>query len=817
MILVIAKHYSLAQLARSEAQSGDSRNSSATRAAQGKPRIDELEPGEDPQNRLLAPFLSHLVSDQKDFWTRPLHFHKTDIGWTLPVSGAIAPLIAGDAWISRQIPDKPNQLQRSLNISKYATYSLAGATGGALLWGHLTRNDHLRETGLLAAEAALNSTAVTFSFKQVTQRSRPFEGDGNGGFFRGGGSFPSEHTALAWSMGSVLAHEYPGPLTKVAAYGIASAVTLTRITSKQHFASDAVVGSLLGWYFGRQVYRAHHDPELGGSSWGNFLEFTKEPGTRDPRNMASPYVPPDNWVYPLFDRLAALGFVESAYVGIRPWTRMQCARLIEEASEKMRYESSENGEAEHLFNTLSKEFADELDRLNGAPNLGAKIESVYTRVQGISGPPLRDGYHFGQTIINDNGRPYAEGADIVSGLSTYAVLGPVSIYLRGEYQHAPAAASASLSVLQATAIQDQTLPLANGTPAIDRLRLLDGSVALTFRNLQFSFGRQPLWLGPGDAGPFLFSNNAESIPMLRIDQTSPLEVPGLSKLIGPMRTQWFIGQLSGQHWIGTVLPGTSVPTLVGPSIGRQPFIHGSKISFKPTANLEFGLGFTVLFGGPGLPVTWRNFYRTFGTFNVMPGSANDPGDRRSTFDFQYRVPHLRDWLTIYADSFVEDEFSPLGSTRPSMRLGMYLPRLPKVPKLDLRMEGLYTDVPGQKPGGFLYWNGRYRSGYTNDGNLLASWIGRQGRGAQAWATYWLSARSKMQLSYRHATVDQAFLQGGHLNDYGLSGEFMMRHDLGFSASGQYEQWRFPILSPLGKSNVTLAGQLTFYPNWNMKK
>jgi hypothetical protein len=296
-----------------------------------------------------------------------------------------------------------------------------------------------------------------------------------------------------------------------------------------------------------------------------------------------------------------------------------------------------------------------------------------------------------------------------------------------------------------------------------------------------------------------------------VDQVSPLHLPLISHVLGPIRTEFFLGQLSGQRWI------FSDGKLFGPDIGRQPFIHGSKISFRPTSNLEFGMGFTVLFAGPGLPFTWHNFYRTFTTFNVAPGSATDPGDRRSTFDLSYRIPYLRHWLTFYADSLVDDEFSPLGSTRPSMRVGMYFPHLPKFSKLDLRMEGLYTDVPGQKPGGFLYWNGRYRSGYTSDGNLLASWIGRQGRGGQAWATYWFSTRSKLQLNYRHAEADKTFIGGGHLNDIGVKAELLLRADLQLTGSTQYEQWRFPVLSTAAHTDFTTSVQMTFFPHWKIGK
>src|SRR5580700_8896163 len=51
-------------------------------------------------------------------------------------------------------------------------------------------------------------------------------------------------------------------------------------------------------------------------------------------NMASTYVPLDSWVYPAFDRLAALGYVQTAFVALRPWTRMECARLLEETSDR---------------------------------------------------------------------------------------------------------------------------------------------------------------------------------------------------------------------------------------------------------------------------------------------------------------------------------------------------------------------------------------------------------------------------------------------------------------------------------------------------
>src|SRR5579863_9179273 len=226
-----------------------------------------LDPGVDPENRLLSPFVKHIVNDQKQFWTSPAHFQVKDLKWILPGAATAAVFVATDSWLSKQVP--ASQMATSKTFSDYSTYSFIGLGGASFLLGKIKGDDHLSEAGLLAGEAAINSTAVAYAFKEITQRQRPFAGNGHGNFFAGGSSFPSEHSAIAWSIASVWAHEYPGWFSQMAAYGLASAVTVTRVTAKQHFPADVVVGSTLGWYFGRQVYRAHHDPELGGSGWGS--------------------------------------------------------------------------------------------------------------------------------------------------------------------------------------------------------------------------------------------------------------------------------------------------------------------------------------------------------------------------------------------------------------------------------------------------------------------------------------------------------------------------------------------------------------------
>ena len=769
-----------------------------------------LPPGVDPQNQLGWPFMKHLAEDQKTFWTTPLRWRERDAKAILPFVGFTGALMVGDSWISKQLPDSPGAIDRSRTFSNYTLYSLVGGTGAMYLWGHITKDDHKRETGLLAAEAAINSTGVVFALKGISGRERPYQGV-SGAFFSGGGSFPSEHAAMAWSIASVVAHEYPGWLPKLLAYGAATGISVTRVTGKEHFSSDVLIGSAIGWYMGRQIFRARHDRSLGGAAWGS-TEPDSGDEPRNPRDMGSPSVPLDSWVYPAFDRLVAQGYVQTAMLGLRPWTRMECANLLEEARERLPVDGSISNDSVRIYRALEREFEPERRRGQGARNLDAQLESVYSRVTAISGTPLTDGYNFGRTLVNDFGRPFEEGLNVISGVSGYAVAGPLAFYVRGEYQHSPSAPGESDDVRNAitSLLAVPALPY-SPVAELNRFRLIEGYASFTIRDLQFSFGKQALSWGPTQSGSLIWSNNAESIPMLRITNTRPFTLPSFFHYLGPVRTESFIGQLDGHRFILTS------NGLAGPNLKTQPFVYGQKLSFKPTPNLEFGFSRTVVFAGQGHPLTFGNFFTSFTSVGDNSTGVvdvhNDVGDRRSGFNVSYRVPHLRKWLTIYTDSFCDDDVSPLAAPqRCAWNPGIYVSQIPYLSKLDFRAEGLTTDVSGfGSSEGINYSNIIYRDGYTNNGNILGNAIGREGRGVQLWTTYWFSPQSKIQASYRHQGVNRNFLQGGHLDDVAVSANVRFRSGIEFSGSTQYERWNFPLLAPSQKSNLAVSIGITYWP------
>src|SRR5581483_8704320 len=258
---------------------------------------------------------------------------------------------------------------------------------------------------------------------------------------------------------------------------------------------------------------------------------------------------------------------------------------------------------------------------------------------------------------------------------------------------------------------------------------------------EVSIGKNDHWMGPDQGASMLWSNNAENIYNFEINRVEPLRVPLVSRLTGPFRYDFFVGSLKGHTY------------------PNDPWVHVEKISFKPTKNLEFGFDRMYIWGGKDHePITLHTFLKSFFSFqNVSPAeklSRGDPGARFGTFDFSYRLPGLRNWLTLYSDSLVHDDVSPLDAPRrAAVHPGIYLARFPGIENLDLRVEGASTDSspvgPRDVKGTFYYYETIQRQGPTNKGFLLGDWIGRQDKGGQAWLTYHLSPKEDVQFMYRN--------------------------------------------------------------------
>src|ERR1700687_3998914 len=333
-----------------------------------------------------------FLLDQKQIWTSPARVRFLDTEWLVPLSGITAGLMVTDRDFSTHLSHNPNTISRYKNLSNASVGALIGGAGGMGLLSHANHNDHWRETGLLAGEAALNSFVVVEGFKYPLGRQRPFQGNSSGDFLQGGRSFPAGHAAAAWSVAGVIVHESPGVLTKLLVYGLAATVDFSRVRARQHFPSDVFVGSVIGNLIAQNIYSRHHDPDLGGEAWKSISQIFRGDGNSSPANQGSPYVPLDSWIYPALDRLAGLGLIDSGFAGHRPWTRRECARMLNDAEEKLTDTAEVDSEAQKLILALEKEFNSENEGQVEGEGEAFRVESVYLRTEHISSVPLTEGF-----------------------------------------------------------------------------------------------------------------------------------------------------------------------------------------------------------------------------------------------------------------------------------------------------------------------------------------------------------------------------------------------------------------------------------------
>jgi hypothetical protein len=526
-----------------------------------------------------------------------------------------------------------------------------------------------------------------------------------------------------------------------------------------------------------------------------------EPDQRS--NYGLVYVPLDSWVYPAFERLFSLGYADSAYLGMRPWTRTSCLLILKETYPKLQ-DAPKDQEAWRIFQALAVEFGAEA----GQTNPQATLHDVYTRNMYIKGRPINDSFHFGQTLINDYGRPYQGGFNALDGFTAWAEGYHFSLDVRGEYEHAPGRAAYPESVQQLISYLDSTPLLPpEPVPQTNIFRLINANFATSLANHEISVGRADDWWGPTQSGSMAISNNAVPIYALRINRVVPLYIPLVSDVLGPFRYEFLFGSLQGHRY------------------PNAPWVHAQKFSFKPTRNLEFGFSRVVIFAGKDhVPLTFGSFWHSFTSFsNVSVAeklSRDDPGFRSSSFDFTWRLPFVENWLTLYTDSIVHDDVSPLAAPRrAAVNPGLYLSHFPKLPHFDLRAEAVSTDPVASSQGGqFLYYENQYKDGYTNKGNLFGSWMGREGKGGQAWLTDWVSPKEYIQLGYRNAKVSKTFIPGGTTqNDINIRAVLRLRDDLELNAFGQAEFWKVPALAPGPRNDFTGSFQLTYFPKMSWRK
>jgi hypothetical protein len=203
----------------------------------------------------------NILHDQVVIWTSPARLNESNaIGPVLLVLGTTVLATTDHQVMSSHFTDK--------SLNDLASTASDGLVGGfiaapVLLYGlgRIRHSDDDTETGILAGEAIVDSIAVNEALKIVSRRERPTLDNAKGRFFQSGvgfdSSFASNHAIIAWSSAAVLASEPNGLIPRLAIYSLASGVSVSRVLARQHFPSDVLVGSAVGWMIGRYVQHHH--------------------------------------------------------------------------------------------------------------------------------------------------------------------------------------------------------------------------------------------------------------------------------------------------------------------------------------------------------------------------------------------------------------------------------------------------------------------------------------------------------------------------------------------------------------------------------
>jgi len=212
-------------------------------------------------------FFKNILEDQKAIWTAPLHIDRADTKWIVPGSIGLMALITTDRITGDEMAEFDRQIGTSRAISRVGSiYGLGAVAGTFYLLGRKNNDARARETGLLSAEALVDSFLVSSALKGITQRVRPATGRERSEFFDGGLSFPSGHSTQVWAVATVIANEYHDRRSvQIAAFATASAVSVARFTQHKHYLSDVLAGSALGYGIGKYVYHKRHRDVLDSS------------------------------------------------------------------------------------------------------------------------------------------------------------------------------------------------------------------------------------------------------------------------------------------------------------------------------------------------------------------------------------------------------------------------------------------------------------------------------------------------------------------------------------------------------------------------
>jgi membrane-associated phospholipid phosphatase len=226
-----------------------------------------------PTSSFMRAYASSYWTDTKSVFTNPFHWKKSQIIAAAAVTAGTIGLIA--------FGDKPIQQFFHHNESNFiskTSYYFFSPLGSGLIGiptlgifyasGVIWKNKKAKETALKGLESYVITVVFTNVIKEVTHRHRPYQDatpdphiwegpfswGGTYGLF-GYNSFPSGHSSAIFSIATVIGLEYwDTKWVPAVCFSLAGFTALYRLAVNDHWASDVLFGSALGFAIGSMVY-----------------------------------------------------------------------------------------------------------------------------------------------------------------------------------------------------------------------------------------------------------------------------------------------------------------------------------------------------------------------------------------------------------------------------------------------------------------------------------------------------------------------------------------------------------------------------------